>query len=202
MAAAAPPVTAAAPPAATLISPVPPPATSSALSLEGRVLSGHRFPVYTLAFSPDGRWLASGSLDRTAKLWDLEHGREVRTFPGTLVFTSLDFRSDGRMLALAASDETEPVSAISLWDSVNPQQLRSLTGYQGRCMCVRFHPDGHLLATTEGGMTADTSGRLPAAGSFAHSNRDCCVRRRSAAHFAVPSRSARMDGTWRRDRGR
>src|SRR5690242_9619886 len=88
-----------------------PPIAARGLSLENRVLTGHRFPVYALAFSPDGRRLASGSLDRTARLWDLEQGREIGNFPATSVFTSVDFSSDGTTLALAASG-TDSITSI------------------------------------------------------------------------------------------
>jgi WD40 repeat protein len=151
------------PPQAAPASPVSPAATGR-LALHDTVLAGHRFPVYSMAFSPDGHWLASGSLDRTARLWDLRERREVQNFPATTAFTSLDFSADGQMLALAASDMTEPVSSISLWNAGSPREVRTLTGHRGRCMCVRFHPDGHLLASTEGGTAVDiwdvASGRI------------------------------------------
>jgi len=43
------------------------------------ILRGHDQPVCALAFSPDGRWLASGSFDRTVKLWDVATGWNMRT---------------------------------------------------------------------------------------------------------------------------
>jgi WD40 repeat protein len=76
----------------------------------------------------------------------------------------VDFSPDGRLLAIAASDESEQVSSISLWDAENPHQIRSLTGHKGRCFCVRFSPDGQFLASTEGGMIVNlwevASGRI------------------------------------------
>ena len=47
-----------------------------------RVLTGHTNAVQSAAFSPNGRWLASGSYDKTVKLWEVATGREVRTFAG------------------------------------------------------------------------------------------------------------------------
>jgi WD40 repeat protein len=77
-----------------------------------RTLVGHTSAVNSVAFSPDGKLLASGSDDNTIKLWDVATGQEVRTFEGhTDWVTSVAFSPDGKLLASGSWDNT-----IKLWD--------------------------------------------------------------------------------------
>jgi len=77
-----------------------------------RTLTGHTSLVNSVAFSPDGRLLASGSSDKTIKLWDVATGSEVRTLKGhTHYVLSVAFSPDGRLLASGSWDDT-----IKLWD--------------------------------------------------------------------------------------
>ena len=135
-----------------------------------RTLTGHALPIYSLAFSPDSRWLVSGSLDKTAKLWDLSDGGELRTFSGNRAFTSIEFSPDGRRLALAETngpplnDHKPEGNAITIWDSASPNDVRNLIGHEGQVFFVKFSPDGGFLASTNGAATINLwdlhSGRI------------------------------------------
>jgi WD40 repeat protein len=76
-----------------------------------RTLTGHTDWVLSVAFSPDGRLLASGSDDETIKLWEVASGSLVRTLTGhTHWVRSVAFSPDGRLLASGSYKE------IKLWD--------------------------------------------------------------------------------------
>src|SRR5262245_45484368 len=88
----------------------------SALSAQGPqlrgTLKGHTKAVVCVAYSPDGKTLASGSLDTTVKLWDVRTGKERATLKGhTDKVWSVAFSPDGKTLASGSHDKT-----IKLWD--------------------------------------------------------------------------------------
>jgi WD40 repeat protein len=130
--------------------------TEAAAPEKPRTFIGHTLPIYSLAFSPDGRWLASGSLDKTTKVWDLAAGRELRTFAGKLNVVATEFGVDGHWLVMAAAGgapldgNTPAESSISLWNPASPDQVRNLAGHKGRAFFAKFSPDGALLAASDG----------------------------------------------------
>ena len=72
-----------------------------------RTLEGHSDCVSSVTFSPDGKLLASGSLDSTVKLWNAEDGSLVRTLEGhTARVASVTFSPDGKLLACGSADST------------------------------------------------------------------------------------------------
>jgi WD40 repeat protein len=96
-----------------------------------------------VAFSPDGRYLASGGIDRTLRLWDPTTGHEIRAFFGHEGFVrGLAFSPDGRWLLSASEDHS-----LKLWEVASGRLLADFHGHQGFTSCVAFSPEGRLVAS-------------------------------------------------------
>ncbi len=106
-------------------------------------LVGHAGRVWGVAFSPDGQRLASGSGDKTVKIWDSATGKELFALKGHagLVY-GVAFSPDGQRLASASNDQT-----VRIWDSATGKELLAHKGHAGLVYGVAFSPDGQRLAT-------------------------------------------------------
>ena len=112
----------------------------------GRPLStvqGHTDWVRSVAFSPDGKILASGSGDRTVCLWEVSSGQCLTILQGhTDAVYSVAFSPDGKTLASGSGDRT-----VRLWEVNNGQCLTILQGHTGVVYMVAFSPGGKTLAS-------------------------------------------------------
>jgi WD40 repeat protein len=112
-------------------------------------LQGHTQAVNTVAFSPDGKTLASGSDDHTIKLWDVQTGKVRATLTGhTGRVLSVAFSPDGKTLASGGWSGPEPVlgRATKLWD-VQTGKERATLQHSDPVGAVTFSPDGKTLAS-------------------------------------------------------
>jgi serine/threonine protein kinase len=108
-----------------------------------KTLTGHSSMVSSVVYSPDGRYLASGSWDDTIKIWEVATGKELRTFTGhSDSVESVAYSPDGRYLASGSDDGT-----IKIWEVATGKELRTLTGHFYPVRSVAYSPDGRYLAS-------------------------------------------------------
>ncbi len=106
-------------------------------------LEGHDSPLWSICFSPDGCFLASGSEDQTIKLWKVATGQEVMTLHGhSGIVRSVAFNPDGKILASGGTDKK-----IILWNVENAHEITSIRGHSEGIDSVAFNLDGTLLAS-------------------------------------------------------
>jgi WD40 repeat protein/ABC-type dipeptide/oligopeptide/nickel transport system ATPase component len=103
---------------------------------------GHRQKVYSISFSHDGQALATGSDDKTVKLWGKD-GTLIKTLAGHKgSVRSVSYSPDGQMLATGSDDKT-----VKLWGK-DGTLIKTLAGHKGSIRSVSYSPDGQMLATS------------------------------------------------------
>lgn len=105
--------------------------------------SGHVEGAWAVAFSPDGRWVASGGKDNRLKIWDARTGLELRTLTGEPEWIeSITFHPQGRWLAAGGRN-----GVIKVWEVGTWREAHTL---RGRRKVLSFSPDGRFLALMQG----------------------------------------------------
>ncbi|MFM7426527.1 MAG: NB-ARC domain-containing protein [Elainella sp.] len=159
-----------------------------------RTLTGHQRSVNTLALSPDGQWIASGSLDTTIRLWNLRQPDQpprVLAGHGQRVW-SVTFSPSGRTLASASEDHT-----VKLWDVASGECQQTFAKDAASNAIVGFSPDGRLLANGDSEQTICLRQIDAAVGPGAEvASEPVCLRRLYGHRDNVSALSFSLDGRY------
>ena len=112
-------------------------------SFQKRVLTGHSGQVSSVALTPDGRYVVSGSNDKTLRVWELASGQCVRALEGhTDRVQSVAITPDGRYTVSGSNDKT-----LRVWELFSGRCIRTVEGHSSYVFCVAITPDGRYAVS-------------------------------------------------------
>ncbi len=124
---------------------------------EQKLLVGHTGSVRSVCYSPDGKTIATGSSDKTVRLWDVDTGQHLQTLTGhTRSVNSVCYSPDGETIATASGGIfaiNEGDNTVRLWDVDTRELLQTLIGHKSWVNSVCYSPDGETIATASSDST-------------------------------------------------
>ena len=122
----------------------------TSLGTPPRVFRGHTNFIHDVDISPDGKYLATGAIDKTARIWDLATGETIHVFSGhTDEVEGLAFSPDGKYLVTGSADRT-----LRLWDLASGNTIQVFSGHTAKTGYVEFSPDGKYIVSASIDSTA------------------------------------------------
>jgi WD40 repeat protein len=110
---------------------------------------GHRGRINEISISSDGKFVLSGSQDKTARLWDLKSGKELRKFQHAESVTSVSLSADGKLLLTGSED-----GIARIWDPVAGTEIQRFVGHPKAIRSVALSPDTLWVLTAGEDKTA------------------------------------------------
>nr|MDJ0596922.1 hypothetical protein [Pleurocapsa sp. MO_226.B13] len=126
------------------------------IPVESNIFTGHKKNVTSVASSPNGQYIASGSEDNTVRLWDLEGNPVSKPLRGhTDYVNSIAFSSNGHYIVTGSRDET-----VRLWN-LEGDLIKVFEGHQNEVLSVAFSRDDYIVSAGHDGMLLwDLKGNL------------------------------------------
>jgi len=107
------------------------------------ICQGHSGRITAVAWSPDGKYIASASYDKTVLVWNATNGKQLLTYQGhNGRVNSVAWSPDSKYLVSASDDQSAQV-----WEATTGKQIRSYNGHNGPLLTVAWSPDGKYIAS-------------------------------------------------------